>query len=215
MGIIPLIIGGDGKNVVDKQEDFDIEGNSILILNRDNNQLQEPNETNICYDLRVGTKYRDHRDREPTTLGKDDKFLLRPQAAVIIETEECVHLPRSMFGYILPKVSLLQKGVSNTASKIDPGYYGPLLVTLFNLGRQTFELSKGDKFCSLHIAKIEGKAKLRQKPPQQIQGEGKGGVFQFIGDKLRDYDSYVKLILLFGEIILLILGIIAFSCHKT
>ena len=51
-----------------------------------------------------------------------------------------------MFGYIVPKVSLLQDGVSNTLSKVDPGYHAPLVVTVFNLGQKEIELHQGDPF---------------------------------------------------------------------
>lgn len=202
MGIVPLIIEGEGKNVVDNLDEFKIDGNAILILNRDENQLREPNETNISYDLRIGGRYRDYRDREPTTLRDGGEIILSPQSAVIIETEEDIQLPRTLFGYVQPKVSILQNGMSNISSKVDPGYRGHLLVPLFNLGSQTQKLKKGAKFCSLHLAKIDGNVRVRNKNPQQIEGYGKAGLYQNFKDFSREYDSQIKLLIILGSIVL-------------
>ena len=58
--------------------------------------------------------------------------------------------PRLMFGHIVPKVGRLQEGLSNTSSKIDLGYHGNLLVTMFNLSKNTRSLKSGDRFCTMY-----------------------------------------------------------------
>ena len=52
------------------------------------------------------------------------------------------------------RVKWLQEGVSNTLSKVDPGYNGRLLVTLFNLGRITKKLPRKERFCSLVVHRV-------------------------------------------------------------
>lgn len=170
MSLIPLILG---DTVVEKKTD-NPDNTKLVILNLDKDQLTSDS-GNASYDLRIGNRYRDFREPEAETLN-DDRIELKPQMAVVIETEEEVHFPPGMFGYILPKVSLLQKGISNTASKIDPGYGGKLQVTLFNLATQTINLKRGEKFCSLHVVDIREGGTIRpyNKPGKSIEGEGKG-----------------------------------------
>lgn len=174
MAIIPLIVEGEHKNIVDLQEEFDLNGNKIRISNCDKEQLTEINEANTSYDFRVGGSYLDHREKNQITLGDKDKIKLKPGMAVIIQTEEYVHFPKTRFGQIVPKVTLLRKGISNTTSKIDPGYNGKLLVTVFNLGQNTEFLSKGDKFCTLIVHDVfdEG-IRHYNKPAKELQSDYK------------------------------------------
>ena len=145
MSVVPLI---RGKTVVESRGEFDaaggMKGYKILIKPLDEKQLllNAKDESNLTYDLRVGDEYKDHRYKGKADVGEEG-IKLRPNSAVIIQTLEHVHLPKFRFGYIVPKVKLLQKGISNTSSKVDPGYDGRLLVTVFNLGSKTETLHKG------------------------------------------------------------------------
>ena len=47
-------------------------------------------------------------------------------------------------------ISTCQEGLLNTSSKIDPGYHGNLLVTMFNLSKNTRTLKSGDRFCTMY-----------------------------------------------------------------
>jgi deoxycytidine triphosphate deaminase len=67
--------------------------------------------------LRVGDKFKDHRDATIQELKDGDEIELLPGNAVIIQTEEWVKFPRGLFGQILPRVSLLLLGIANTPSK--------------------------------------------------------------------------------------------------
>ena len=133
MSIIPLVIEGPNPTVVSEEAKFRYDGSAMLILNLDTGQLQGK-QCNASYDLRIGRAYKDHREQERWTLGEGRPITLLPGGAILIETEEEVWLPHGMFGYIVPRVSLLQGGVSNTLSKVDPGYHDHLVVTVFNLG---------------------------------------------------------------------------------
>jgi dCTP deaminase len=140
MSVIPLI---RQNTIVETEAAFHQaggdDGGAMWIQNLDPLQLLAA-ASNVSYDLRVGGEYKDHREVGKKNLPTGSEISLLPGAAVIIETEEKVRLPRSMFGYIVPKVLLLQKGLSNTISKVDPGYDGHLLVTVFNLGKEIVPL---------------------------------------------------------------------------
>jgi deoxycytidine triphosphate deaminase len=106
MSVIPLALG---QTVVTTKEEFDQSGgrngSALLIQNFDEDQLGAAS-PNLSYDLRIGAVYKDHRDggrRDLPDDGSKDSFItLLPGGAVVIETEEDLHVPRGMFGYIVP-----------------------------------------------------------------------------------------------------------------
>ena len=150
MSVVPLI---RDRTVVRNREEFETargrQGEAIMIQPLDDTQLLlNAPKSNLTYDLRVGNEYKDHRYAGKADVGKEG-IKLPPNSAVIIQTLEHVHVPKFRFGYIVPRVSLLQKGISNTSSKVDPGYDGKLLVTVFNLGSKTETLNKEERFCTI------------------------------------------------------------------
>lgn len=183
MSVIPLVINGDEPTVVESQQDFDREGNAVRIGNLDPEQLIDKNTSNVSYDFRVGDQYRSHLERHPVEIPAEGTITLHPGSALIIQTAEYVHLPRRMFGIIAPKVSLLQQGLSTTFSKVDPGYNGHLLITLFNLGQTTQVLKKGQSFCAFSILDVSKGAQLYNKGPQQLRAR----IGQRFSDRIREW----------------------------
>lgn len=175
MSVVPLLTANH-PTLAPTREDFvaagGTDGNTLLILNMDTEQLLGRS-SNVSYDLRIGEEYKEHRDIQKHALLADRKLTIRPGEAVIIQTEEYVHLPRTLFALVVPKVGLLQKGLSNTMSKVDPGYEGHLLVTLFNLGRETVELKRRAAFCSLCVLRVDEGARLYEKPGKNIAADPK------------------------------------------
>ncbi len=152
MGMIPFERRGEAPTIVNSSEHFSPSGMKVLIRNWDESfDDRIKTEGNASYDLRVGSQYRDHRDDLAIGLSENAEFKIRAGTAVIIQTLEEVQFPNNVFGLILAKVSILQKGLTNTATKIDPGFRGKLLITVFNLGRVDVSLKYGDKFCSLQL----------------------------------------------------------------
>jgi deoxycytidine triphosphate deaminase len=212
MSVVTLTLDGEQATVVDTHEAFERaggadKGRAILIMNLDVAQLRPPNDANVTYDLRVGTLYRDHRHSAPATLEDGQSITLLPGAAVIVQSEEWVRLPRSMFGHVVPKVSLLQVGVTNTSSKVDPGYDGPLLVTVFNLGKQVITLGRRDPFCALYVLRVEGTARLYSKPGKTLEGKRVHmSPWAIFSDWLQRRDAFVKTLIGFFTLMLGVLG---------
>jgi dCTP deaminase len=172
MGVIPFSTAGPEPSVVERPE-FSMDGCAIVIIGADERQFAADNtECNASYDLRVGALYRDHRDDEGRTLAACESIPLLPGQAVIIQTGEEVQFPKTLFGQILPMVSLLQKGIANTPSKVAPGYSGHLLITAFNHENQTVSLKRRDKFCSLHLLSVDHDVRPYNKSAKQILGRG-------------------------------------------
>ncbi len=169
MSIVPLTIKGEAPTIVTDRAKFKTLGKCIFFDQVDVEQFAEKSRnSNVSYDLRIGSRYRDHRDDKGVDLLEGKKIEIAPGMAVIIQTEEWIHLPDGYFGQISPKVSLLQKGISNTHSKIDPGYNGRLLVTVFNLGKRKVFLERGEKFCSVFFSDVNSGALLYNKSGKEI-----------------------------------------------
>ena len=197
MPLLPLTIAGEPRTVVLTTEDFDHDGHAILIKAADESQLRPiGNECNISYDLRVGERYQDHRDRAAHELGEGDHIELLPGNSVIIETLEEVVFPRWLFGQIVPKVSLLQKGIANTPTKIDPGYSGPLLVTAFNHGKRPEQLKRGQRFCAMFVQTVGEGVRPYSKPGKRLRGEQRQRPWQRIRDLLEANIAAVTVALL-------------------
>ncbi len=187
MTVVPLLLE-DGATVATTREDYARAGGDrgkiILILGMEREQISAGQGSNVSYDLRIGGEYKDHRDPGKYSLAEDGALVLTPGAAVIIETEEFLCLPQTLFALIVPKVGRLQQGLSNTMSKVDPGYSGRLLVTLFNLGKTTVTLKRYSRFCSLCVFRVEEGAALYGKGSKSIEGQPKRPRWQRARDLL-------------------------------
>lgn len=171
MSVIPLTIGGPQATVVQSQAEFAVEGSAVLIGGLDVAQLTQERTSNASYDLRIGRQCRDHREQAVKDIPEQGVVVLQPGSALIIQTEEILHLPRRMFGTIAPRVSLLERGLSSTFSKVDPGYNGHLLITLFNLGKTTVSLHRGQRFCALTMFEVAPGARLYELGAKQITAQ--------------------------------------------
>lgn len=178
MTVIPFVIEGGEITVVSTKEKFDaaggmLKGDVVLIKNLDQDQVNPEKvkankSSNISYDLRVGREYRDLRNLGKNDLDDGDFIKLLPGAVVIIETHEEVSFPRTRFGHLIPKTKLLMQGISNTSSKIDPGFDGRLSITLFNLGANEITLKKYEPFCTLYLLDVQTEGLIhreKEKPP--------------------------------------------------
>ena len=171
MGVVPFSTSPPHPSVVFAPGEFRLDGPAVLIVNPDRQQLAEMQTgCNASYDLRVGDKFKDHRNATVQALREGEYIELLPGNAVIIQTEEEVRLPLGLFGQILPRVSLLERGIANTPSKVDPGYPGHLLITTFNHGKRTEKLQRGQPFCSLHLLTVEDRIRPYNKAGKQIGG---------------------------------------------
>ena len=213
MSVVPLFIDGSAPTVVQKQEDFQLEGDAVLIADLDPSQLREGNSSNVSYDLRIGSKYRDHRKQDPNEINEGGVVTLRPGQALIIQTQEYVHFPRRLVGIIAPKVRLLESGLSTTFSKVDPGYRGNLLITLFNLGQTVRKLKRGDAFCALTLLRVDGGARLYDKGPQQITARLAKQPRRTLSEWLLPHHVTATLVLIGATILLALATAVDFWAH--
>jgi dCTP deaminase len=213
VSIVPFVLDGEHRSVVISAAEFQacngVHGDVVLIKQLDRAQLENMDDANATYDFCLGNTYRDHRDPSQTDLGPDDTLKLLPGMAVVVATEEEVHFPQSLFGVIVPKVSLLHEGVSNTTSKIDPGYNGRLYITIFNLGKKPIELKRGQKICSVFLLRVGPGARLYNKPSQGLRNQRAGGKWDRLRFVVEANGTWVQVVLTAVTIIAAIVTVIS------
>jgi dCTP deaminase len=193
VSVIALTTQPPEPTVVTNTVDFNMSGTAILIQAIDPTQLRPDGiDCNTSYDLRVGNRYRDYRDTEPKTIRNAGYVEIPAHGAVIIRTKEEVAFPAPAFGHILPKVSLLQRGIANTPTKIDPGYRGPLLITTFNHGRRLLRLQHGEPFCSMYVTATQGPIVPYNKPGKDPDGEPQASIIRVSRDFLERNSTAIQ-----------------------
>ena len=213
MSVIPFILNGPNNTVVKSRQEYEqaggLEGEVIFIQNLDHSQILDTKSSNVTYDLRVGTDYQGHKDAGSTKLLTGESISLEPGAAIIIETMELVQFPKSRFGHIVPKVTLLQNGISNTSSKIDPGYNGHLLVTVFNLGKRTIHLKEGEKFCTFYVLEVARGVLAYEKVGKKLPGTSKKNLLRRIADYTESHPTFFNVLLTIATTVLTVVTILA------
>jgi deoxycytidine triphosphate deaminase len=212
MAIIPWVRAKDGgkPTVVERMEDFQFEGEVVLVKGFDGKQFDKSENTNVSYDLHVGEEYRRFGEPNKKSLKTKQVIQLLPGTGAIIRLKEEVHFPKTRFGQIIPKASLLQEGIANWPTKIDPGYDGPLFVTVFNYGAKPYELKHNEKFCALYILDVDKGVRPYRKASKSFPGETERGLHQRFSDSLKANYPLVSVITAILFLASLILGIINF-----
>jgi len=125
-------------------------GNSILIEPYDNVSLSP-----CCYDFTVGEEYVSLRDPEKICkIRKGDSIKLGPGETVLILTQEYVCLPKDVVAMIVPRATLIFEGTSLNSTRIDPTWYGKLLIGFTNLAKNPVSLDYGEPFCTGYFMQV-------------------------------------------------------------
>jgi len=87
-----------------------------------------------------------------------ESALLEPNVPQAVPTGLSLEIPPGFEAQIRPRSGLAFKhaiSVPNSPGTIDPGYRGEVKVILINLGRQPYQVSKGDRIAQMVIARYE------------------------------------------------------------
>ncbi|HEU0119967.1 MAG TPA: dUTP diphosphatase [Bryobacteraceae bacterium] len=101
--------------------------------------------------------------------------LLEPNVPQAVPTGLSLELPAGYEAQIRPRSGLALKfGISipNSPGTIDPGYRGELKVILINLGRQPYQISKGDRIAQMIIARYEAVEIEEGELSASVRGDG-------------------------------------------
>ena len=112
-----------------------------------------------CYDLSVGDEYVSLRDPYSTKrLQEDEHINVGPGETVLILTREYICLPRNMMAIIVPRATWIFEGTSICATRIEPTWFGKLVVAFTNLAKYPIALGWGEGFCTcywMEVAEVE------------------------------------------------------------
>lgn len=81
-----------------------------------------------------------------------------PGETKLVATGLAIELPPGYEAQIRPRSGLALKHsitLPNAPATIDPGYRGELRVILLNLGREKFEIRRGDRIAQMVVARYE------------------------------------------------------------
>ncbi|HEY6431907.1 MAG TPA: hypothetical protein VIZ17_07970 [Acetobacteraceae bacterium] len=84
-------------------------------------------------------------------------MLLEGQTAVV-RTKEVLHMPHDLIAIGFPPASLSVRGLLMTSpGQVDPGYNGPLHLTVINMSKDPFRLPQGERIMRLIFMKLNAK----------------------------------------------------------
>ncbi|MEO6758025.1 MAG: dUTP diphosphatase [Saprospiraceae bacterium] len=101
--------------------------------------------------------------------------LLEPNVPQAVPTGLSIELPPGFEAQIRPRSGLAFKhaiSVPNSPGTIDPGYRGEVKVILINLGRQAYQISKGDRIAQMVVARYEAVEIEEGDLSDTVRGEG-------------------------------------------
>jgi dUTP pyrophosphatase len=83
---------------------------------------------------------------------------LEPGVALTVRTGIAIELPAGLEAQVRPRSGLALHHLitlPNAPATIDPGYRGEIKVILLNLGRETYQVRRGDRIAQLVVARYE------------------------------------------------------------
>lgn len=120
--------------------------------------------TPVGYDFTIGDFV---YSLEDDVLSPVDGFYEIPSKSTVrILTKESLWVSGKIGGSFHSKVSLVSQGLSHISTTLDPGWFGPLLITMRNNTNTPFKLKANEKFVTLLFYKVLNKTKSKHnKPP--------------------------------------------------
>ncbi len=83
-------------------------------------------------------------------------YLIEPSEKILVETGISLEIPNGFVGLIWDRSGLAAKhSLHCLAGVIDSNYRGKIKVVLINLGKESYEIRKGNRIAQLLIQKIE------------------------------------------------------------
>lgn len=89
-----------------------------------------------------------------------EKFVLKPNEYVLVETMEKVNMPNDLMAIVLPRSSLFRCGVTMFTAVIDPGFIGTLTFGMKNLSEHPLEIEIGTRVGQIVFEEVKDNIKL-------------------------------------------------------
>jgi len=137
-----------------------------------------------CYSLSVGDEYVSLRDPEnPKPLKEGEHISIGPSETVLILTHEYICLPRNILAMVVPRATWIFEGSSLSATRIDPTWYGKLLIGFTNLAKNPVALDYGEEFCTCYFMEATEIEKVLTRETQPSLGRERIGRIKFVHAK--------------------------------
>lgn len=150
-------------------------GNKIVIHPFDSYALGA-----CCYGLSVGEEYVSLRDpHETRPLKEGEHIRIGPGETVLILSKEYICLPKDILAMIVPRATWIFEGTSLSATRIDPTWYGKLLIGLTNLAKNPVALDYGEEFCTCYFMEATETGKVLTRDTTNSLGREKIGSIKF------------------------------------
>lgn len=108
----------------------------------------------ITLDLSVGDQYVSLREpKKIKSIGEKERITVQPLETVLVLTQEYIALPKDVAVIVVPRARWIFGGTSINATRVDPSWYGKLIVGFNNLTKFPIELEYGEAFCSCIFVK--------------------------------------------------------------
>lgn len=65
-----------------------------------------------------------------------------------------LHIPDTYMGLLMPRSSLVKKGVTILYTPIDSGYRGEVMAIVHNMSKEPYTIEAGDRVCQLVIVPV-------------------------------------------------------------
>jgi dCTP deaminase len=107
-------------------------------------------------DLQIGTISIPTEDRSQSPIKINKGYSLPPGQTAVVTTRERLKMPPDLAAIGFPPSHVSVQGILMTnPGHIDPGYDGPMHLTVINMGRDSFELRIGDSIVTVLFFKLD------------------------------------------------------------
>jgi len=109
----------------------------------------------FSYDLCVGDEIFELNSKRKISMISKKEAFIEPGEIFFVLTQEYIGLPREFAASVMPRFALVREGVMQSMTKIDPTWYGKIVVAIANHSKDHFLLKKGQTFCTLVIHRLD------------------------------------------------------------
>lgn len=97
-----------------------------------------------------------HKGDAAFDLSSIENYLISPGNKILVNTGISMEIPESFFGSIRDRSGLaVKQGIHVLGGVIDSHYRGEIKIVLINLGKDNFEIKKGDRIAQMIIQSCE------------------------------------------------------------
>lgn len=134
------------------------------------------------YDLCVGNEIFALKSKRKISLNTSKEVFIEPGDVFLVLTQEYIGLPREYAASAMPRFVLVREGIIQSMTKIDPTWYGKIVVAIVNHSKKRFGLRKSQAFCTLIIHKLD-KSASKILSSKDVPSLGKESIEYFLRKK--------------------------------